>query len=174
MGIGKKNGFTFNWKTVLFIIIAGIVIYVLVPNLVGIREAVMLLEKAHKFWLILALGVEFLFYFGIAILLWVILDVLNTKLKFWDLIKISFLNNFALHILPIGGIGAGIVNYYFLRVKGLNSGQTIIALVMKNVFTYLALGILLVISIVYLPTHAGLSKTITSPGTILVEGIFCL
>jgi uncharacterized protein (TIRG00374 family) len=157
VAVGKKSSFGLNWRSVLFILIAGLVIYILVPQLLGLRETLLLLEKAHKFWLILALGFEFIFYFGIAVLLWIILDVMNKKLAFWDLIKISFLNNFALHILPIGGIGAGIVNYYFLKLKGLNSGETIIVLVLKNVFTYIALGILLIISIVYLPTHVGLS-----------------
>jgi hypothetical protein len=155
----KKNGTGFNWRSVLFILVAGIVIYILVPQLLGIREAILLLEKTNKIWLILALGVEFFFYFGIAVLLWVILDVIKKKLSLWDLVKISFLNNFALHVFPVGGIGAGIVNYYFLKLKGLNSGETIITLVMKNVFTYIALGILLVISIIFLPTHVGLSRT---------------
>ena len=97
----KKNGFTINWKTVIFILIAGVAIYILVPNLLGVKEAIALIREMNPLWLVTAAIVEFLFYFGMAVLLYVILDVINKKLKFWDLIRISYLANFAMHVLPI-------------------------------------------------------------------------
>ena len=48
VAVGKKNGFEFNWRSVLFILIAGILIYTLVPQLLGVRQALVLLEKANK------------------------------------------------------------------------------------------------------------------------------
>jgi len=154
----QKTVFTFNWRSFVFILIAGIVIYTLVPKLLGVREAIGLLKNINIFWLIAAAILEFLFYFGMAVLLYVILDVINKKLKFWDLLRLSYLANFAMHLLPLAFVGAGIINYYFLRLKGLTSGQTIITIVLRNVFTYMAMAILLVISIIYLPTHAELSR----------------
>lgn len=59
----QKSGSGFNWRSVLFVLIAGLVLYILVPQLLGIREALFMLEKANKFWLILAIGIEFLFLF---------------------------------------------------------------------------------------------------------------
>ncbi len=158
MNNNKKNGFSLNWRSFAFIFVAGVAIYILVPNLLGVREAIGLLKNMNTYWLIAAVVVEFLFYFGMAVLLYVILDVINKKLKFWDLIRLSYLSNFAMHLLPFSFVGTGIVNYYFLRLKGLTSGQTIITIVLRNTFTYLAMAILLLISVIYLPTHAELSR----------------
>lgn len=154
----NQKKFTFNWRTFIFILILGIIIYVLVPKLLGVRQAIGLLKNMNLFWLIGALIIEFLFYFGMAVLLRVILDVLNQKLKFWDLLRLSYLSNFAMHLLPLAFVGTGIVNYYFLKLKGLTSGQAIITIVLRNTFTYIAMAVLLVISIIYLPTHAELSR----------------
>lgn len=153
----NKKQFSFNWKTVLFVIIVGIALYVLIPKLIGVKEAVFLLRRLNPYWVSFAVVMEIISYVGMAILTQVVLNVIGERLRFADLVRLAFLNVFAIHVFPVGGVGTAATNYYFLKSAGISDGKTIITFVIKNIFIYISLGIIFILSLLYLPTHAQLS-----------------
>lgn len=146
-----------NFKTliILFIVIIGIIL--ILPKVVSLQEAVKLLAQVNKPYLLLALLSAFITYSAAAWLLGIILSRTGFKLSFIDRFRIGSIAAFAMHFLPIGTIGEGALDYYFLRAKHVKAGSILITLILRIILTYSAFLLLFLISLLVVPiTHASL------------------
>jgi len=122
----------------------------------------------------LALGAEFISYIGAAWLLGIILSRLGYKIGFWDRFKIGSIAAFAIHFFPIGSLGEGAVDYYFLRKKGVEPGSILLMLVLRAIITYSAFLLIFLIGLILVPTapHLPFSpKLISLVIFVLVSGV---
>lgn len=148
--------FKFNLKTLILIIVILVGIYFLIPKLIGIPEIIRLIIHVNKVYLLLGLVFEFLSYVGAALLLGIILSRLGHKIKFWDRFKISSIAAFAIHFFPVGSLGEGAIDYYFLRRKKVDTGSILLMLILRIIFTYSAFLLIFLIGLALVPTAPSL------------------
>jgi len=162
--------------TVLVVVIVGIIL--ILPKVVSLQEAVKLLAQVNKLYLLLALIAEFISYAAAAWLLGIILSRTGFKLRFIDRFRIGSIAAFAMHFLPIGTIGEGALDYYFLHAKHVKAGSILITLLLRIILTYAAFLLLFLISLLVVPaaSHASLELRIavTVLAALIVAGVIYL
>lgn len=149
------------------ILIVGLVIWLVVPKLVGGEEAVRVLSGANPFLLVLAFLAQILSWSSDAYINRTLLATLRERLPFPDLVRISSLEVFASHCLPIGGIGFSVSNIYFFRRRGLLAHAAFLLVAVRTLFVNVAFALLFVISLAAVPTLPGLALTGTISGIIV-------
>lgn len=147
----KKLKYTLNPRTIIIILVVFIGMVLLAPRIAGLEEALVLLTKVRKPFILLALLFEFVSYCGAAALLGVILSRLNFKVRFWDRFRIGSIAAFSIHFLPIGTVGEGALDYYFLRRKKVSSGAILLTLVLRVIVTYGAFLLVLLSGLLWVP-----------------------
>ena len=159
-----------NLKSLVFILLVLLALYILLPKLAGLPQLLQLILKINKFYLFLALFFEFLSYVGAAWLLGIILSRLGHKVAFWDRFRIGSIAAFAIHFFPVGSFGEGAVDYYFLRKRNVSTGSILITLVLRIIFTYASFLILFLLGLILVPTapHLPFSPKIISAVLFLV------
>jgi len=141
-----------NLKALILLVIFVVGFCFLIPKLVDIQEALKLILKVNKFYLVLAVTAEFLSYVGAAWLLGIILSRLGYKIGFWDRFKIGSIAAFAIHFFPVGTLGEGAVDYYFLRKKKVEPGSIFLMLILRVIITYSAFLLVFLIGLILVPT----------------------
>lgn len=156
--------FKFNLKTLIVILLFAIGLYFLVPKLIGLPEAIKLILQVNKFYLLIAIAFEILSYVGAAILLGVILFQMGYKIKFWDRFRIGSIAAFAIHFFPVGTLGQGAFDFYFLRKQKVETGSILLMLILRIIFTYAAFLLIFLYGLVLVPTapHMKVSPRIIS------------
>jgi len=145
-----------NFKIILIIFIA-IGLYLLIPKIIGLQYTLKLILAANKVFLVLALIFEIISYVGAAWLLGIILSRLGYRIAFMDRFRIGSIAAFAIHFFPVGSLGEGAVDYYFLRKRKVEAGSVLLTLVLRIIFTYLAFLALFLLGLALVPTHGYLS-----------------
>lgn len=156
--------FKFNLKTLIVILLFAIGLYFLVPKLIGLPEAIKLILQVNKFYLFIAIIFEILSYVGAAILLGVILFQMGYKIKFWDRFRIGSIAAFAIHFFPVGNLGQGALDFFFLRKQKVETGSILLMLILRIIFTYAAFLLIFLYGLVLVPTapHMKVSPRIIS------------
>lgn len=156
--------FKFNLKTLIVILLFAAGLYFLVPKLIGLPEAIKLILQVNKFYLLIAIAFEMLSYTGAAILLGVILYQMGYKIKFWDRFRIGSIAAFAIHFFPVGTLGQGAFDFYFLRKQKVETGSILLMLILRIIFTYAAFLLIFLYGLVLVPSapHMKISPRIIS------------
>ena len=144
--------FKFNLKTLIVILLFAIGLYFLVPKLIGLPEAIKLILQVNKFYLLIAIGFEILSYVGAAALLGIILFQMGYKIKFWDRFRIGSIAAFAIHFFPVGTLGQGAFDFYFLRKQKVETGSILLMLILRIIFTYAAFLLIFLYGLILVPT----------------------
>lgn len=147
----------FNLKTLFVVILFAIGIYFLIPKLIDVEQALHLILKVNKLYLGLALLAEISSYLSAAWILGIILSRLGYKIRFIDRFKIGSISAFAIHFFPIGSLGEGAIEYYFLRKKQVETGSILIMFLLRIIFTYAAFLIIFLTGLILVPTYPHLS-----------------
>ncbi len=142
-----------SWKTIVIVLFFLIGIYILFPKLIGAEQALRLILKVNKFYLILAICFEIVSYCGAAWLLGIILSRLGYKITFLDRFRIGSIAAFAIHFFPVGSFGQGAIDYYFLNKRKVASGSVLIMFILRTIFTYAAFLILFFIGLLLVPIY---------------------
>lgn len=142
----------FNLKTLIIVLLFVAGLYLLIPRLVGMEQVLKLIFKVNPFYLILAILVEFVSYCAAAWLLGIILLRLGHKIRFWERFKIGSIAAFSIHFFPLGSLGQGAVDYFFLRRRDVPSGSIFIMLILRIIFTYAAFLLLFLVGLILVPT----------------------
>lgn len=100
-----------NRRNIVSIVIAGLFLYVLVPQVGALRTSLPLLKHANRWWLIVAIVAALATYLP-ATLNYVILA--QKPLRYVKTLLVQIAAGFVNHLLP-SGIGALGVNYLYLR-----------------------------------------------------------
>ncbi|MGA2666494.1 MAG: lysylphosphatidylglycerol synthase transmembrane domain-containing protein [Patescibacteria group bacterium] len=147
----------FSWPRIIIILLFGIAIWILIPKLIGLTQALQLLRQIKYWALILALVAEGFYYVGSAILTRAVLRMTGDKLKFIDVIKISLLDSFSIQFLPLGTFGEGAVDYYFLKEKKIRTAHIVLMFIARVIIVYLIFAFIYLIGVAFSPTNHGLS-----------------
>lgn len=162
-----------NLKTIIVLILFLVGIYFVIPRLIDAQQAVQLISKVNKYYLILAILFEILSYIGAAMLMGIILSQMGHRIAFWDRFRIGSMAAFAIHFFPLGSLGGGAVDFYFLRKKKVKSGSILMMLLLRIIISYIAFFILFIIALTLLPTIENISLTMKIiSGGILVILVF--
>jgi glycosyltransferase 2 family protein len=164
-----------NIKTIIFIVLFFVGVYLLLPRIVDAREATKLILKVNKFYLLIAVFSEFISYVGAAWLLGIILSRLGYRVRFWDRFKIGSIAAFAIHFFPVGSFGEGAVDYYFLRKRKVETGSIFLMLILRIIFTYIGFFSLFLVGLILVPTLQNISmgaRALTISFFILIFGGF--
>jgi len=160
-----NNGFfslrlKFNIKSLIILVLFGLGLYLLLPKLINAEEALRLIVKVNKFYLILAILFEVLSYCGAAWLSGIILFRLGYKISFLDRFRLGSIAAFAIHFFPLGSFGEGAIEYYFLHKRSVSAGSVLIMFMLRIFMTYLAFLLLFFVGLVLIPTLSLLSPQI--------------
>lgn len=167
-----------NLKTLIVLITVLIGIILIFPKIISLQETVKLLSQVNKFYLLLALMAEFVSYAAAAWLLGIILSRMGFKLKFIDRFRIGSIAAFAIHFLPIGTVGEGALDYYFLHAKRVKTGSIIITLILRIIITNAAFLFLFLVSMFIVPaashTSPKLAIAVISLAVVITGGAIYL
>ena len=160
-----KNPLKFNFKNIIVLILLLTGLYLLLPKIVGLEQALKLVIHINKFYLIIALIFEVLSYVGAAWLLGIIFDQLGHKLPFLTRFRLGSIAAFTIHFVPLGSAGEAAFDYYFLRKQKVDSGSIVLMWILRWVFTYAGFFLVFLIGLILVPTYPKLpfSPRIISP-----------
>ncbi len=146
-------------KHLLTIIVLGLAVWLIIPNLVGTDEAFRILGRAHPLLLVGAFLLQVLSWASDASINKTLLTMLGQNLRFYDLVRISSLEVFASHCLPVAGIGFSVSNIFFFKRQGLPAQYAFLLVLMRNLFVNIAFVMLFLLSLSAVPTHPSLALT---------------
>ncbi|MDO8513065.1 MAG: lysylphosphatidylglycerol synthase transmembrane domain-containing protein [bacterium] len=152
-----KTLLKFNLKSLTLFLIFAVALYFLVPKLLAEKHVFTLLLSVKKTYILLALVAELVSYVGAATLMGVILSRLGYRISFKDRFRLGSIAAFAIHFLPISGLGEGVVDYYFLRRRKVTAGSIFLMLVLRIILTYSAFLILFIIALLVVPAYPDFS-----------------
>jgi uncharacterized protein (TIRG00374 family) len=144
-------------RNIIIALLLGVGVLLLIPKIVGLKETFHLLSQVNKIYLFIALIFELLSYFGAAWMLGIILSRLKFNISFWDRFRIGSIAAFAIHFLPVGTLGEGALDYYFLHKKGVSSGAILLTLMLRIIITYSAFLMILLAGLVWVPAVGSLT-----------------
>lgn len=161
----SANPLKLSTKNIVVLILLAVGLYFLAPKLVGVEQALLLLGKINKGWLILALVAELLSYASAAWLLGIIFHRLGHKLAFFTRYKISSIAAFTIHFLPLGVAGEAAFEYSFLKRRKVDSGSILLMWILRWLFNYSGFFILFLVGLILVPTYPKMpvSPKIISP-----------
>lgn len=153
-----------NLKSLIILVLFAVGIYLLIPKLIDAQQAVKLLLHVNKSYILIAILFEILSYIGAAWLLGIILSRLGYKVRFWDRFRIGSIAAFAIHFFPVGSLGEGAVDFFFLRKKKVEAGSILLMLVLRILITYTAFLLIFLVGLALVPTapHLPFSPKIIS------------
>lgn len=131
--------------------IVTIAIWQLAPHFKDFQEVYRLRDNISYFWLCLALFSQSLQYIGDSWLCKNILKIIKTQISFRTILKISSMNVFAAHLLPVGQAGALATSFYFYKKLGLSNQKFIFFSLSWTAITSFALISLFIPSLIALP-----------------------
>lgn len=155
---GVYAGMKLN-KHILTIIILGLAVWLIIPQFIGVDEAFRVLSSVSPLFLIVAFLLQVMSWSSDALINRTLLTTLGQKLRFFDLARISSLEVFASHCLPVAGIGFSVSNIYFFKRQGLQSQFAFFLVLIRNLFVNVAFAVLFLLSLGAVPTHPSLALT---------------
>src|SRR3990167_9896659 len=149
----------FSWKKFIIVLLLGVGIWILIPNIIGLKQSFELLNKIKYWALLLAILSESFFYIGSTILTQTVLKMTKDTLRFRDILKISIMDSFSLQFLPFGTLGEATVNYYFYRLKKIRTSHILMMFVSRTITIWLIFAIIYLIGVAFSPTNSQMDTT---------------
>lgn len=145
------NPLKFSAKNIVILVLFAVGLYLLAPKLVGVEQAIRLLDTINKNFILLAVIAEISSYVGAATVLGIIFSRMGYKLDFLTRFKLGSVAAFTMHFLPIGAAGGAAFEYSFLRKRDVDSGSIIVMWILRWIFSYSGFLILFLIGLLLLP-----------------------
>lgn len=147
----------FNLKNAILVILILGGFYLLLPRIVGLGQTFQLLRHINKFYILLALCTEIISYIGAAWLLGIILSRLGHNLNFITRFRLGSISAFTIHFVPLGAAGQATFDYYFLRKQKVDAGSIVLMWILRLIFTYSGLFMVLLVGLALVPTYPVMS-----------------
>lgn len=128
-------------------------LYLLLPRLVGTRDAFGLLTKANYGLLAVALLAEVGSFLGYGLLTRFVFARLQAKLSLGLILRINLAGFAASRLFSIGGIGGFVVTYQALAKRGVPRSIAVVAVAAQQFFIYIVLWAIFFAALVYLSTR---------------------
>jgi uncharacterized protein (TIRG00374 family) len=153
-----NNLLKISWKRLIIITIIGIAIIACIPQIIGIKETLRLLAQINPIALYFALFSEAFFYIGSAIMTRTVLKMTGDNIKFEDMLKLAILDSMSVQIMPVGSLGEGAVDYYFLKLKKIKTHHIFLLFIIRTTITYFVFAFIYLVGVAFSPTNSSLSK----------------
>ncbi len=149
-----------SYRKIVVLLIVGIAIYVLATSWLGFDKIFDLLSEANILLILVALLFELFAYFGTGYLILSILKHLEVDiLDYKEAFRLGTVSIMAIHLVPVAGFGEAAYSYYYLRKRGVPTGNIMAMIITRLIFSYSAFFIILGISLLFMPTLPDVSFT---------------
>jgi len=156
----KSTNQPLSYRKIIILLLAGIAIYVLATSWIGFDKIFDLLRQANLILILVALLFELFAYFGTGYLILSILNHLEIDLlDFREAFRLGTVSIMAIHLVPVAGFGEAAYSYYYLRKRGVPTGNIMAMIITRLIFSYSAFFIILGISLIFMPTLSDVSFT---------------
>ena len=155
----NKSYLQFSWSKLIFLFCGAIAVYFIGTKLIGAKEGWILARQLNPLFIILAICFEILSYLGGSFMLRFIFQRIGYVIRFRDLFKMATIGYFAMHFFPIAGAGEVGLYMYLFRKKGISSGDMLFMFMIRGIFMYLALFILLFCSLFFVHSYPAITET---------------
>ncbi|HTU74899.1 MAG TPA: YbhN family protein [Trebonia sp.] len=163
-------------RIVILLILAAVVEYLVVPELVHASKDVYLLGRIDLWWVVLGTALEGLSLFCYAILTKVLLPP-GPKPSLSRLFRIDLSAAAVAHVIPAGTLGTAALGFRLFTNEGISGNDAAVMMAAKGVGSTVVLNVLLLVSLVISIGLSGFRSTyatITIVGTIVLAGAAAL
>jgi uncharacterized protein (TIRG00374 family) len=136
-------------RSLLYLIIIGLVLYILVPQITSIEESIRVLRSMWRWLVGLALLAQMGSYVGRGYLLKAIVDLGKTKLSLGRGVLIAFASG-SIGLIAGGWVGAGAATYRWIGKGEETSTEAVLAGIMPPFLNEIMLVLVTIIGLVYL------------------------
>jgi uncharacterized protein (TIRG00374 family) len=160
-------------RVVLLFILALVVEYLVVPELVGARKDLFLLDQVNGGWAIAGVVLEVLSLFTYAVLTKVLLPP-GRKPSLSRLFRIDLSAAAVAHVIPAGTLGTAALGFRLFTNEGISANDAGVMMAAKGLGSTIVLNVLLWLSLVISIPLAGFRPiygTVAIIGTVLLAGV---
>ena len=156
---------------VILIVIALVVEYLVVPELVGASKDLYLLGQVSAWWVAAGVVLEIVSLFCYAVLTRVLLPHGSTKPSLSILFRIDLSAAAVAHVIPAGTLGTAALGYKLFTTEGISANDATVMMAAKGIGSTVVLNVLLWLSLVVSIPLAGFKPIY---GTVAVIGTVVL
>src|ERR1700678_1819253 len=160
-------------RVVLLFIVALVVEYLVVPELVGARKDLFLLNQLNAGWAVAGLVVEVVSLFCYAVLTKVLLPP-GPKPSLFTLFRIDLSAAAVAHVIPAGTLGTAALGFKLFTSEGISGNDATVMMAAKGIGSTVVLNVLLWLSLVVSIPLAGFQPiygTVAIIGTLVLAGV---
>jgi uncharacterized protein (TIRG00374 family) len=160
-------------RIVLLFILALVVEYLVVPELVGASKNLYLLGRVSAWWVVAGTVLEGVSLFCYAVLTKVLLPP-GPKPGLWTLFRIDLSAAAVAHVIPAGTLGTAALGFKLFTSEGISGNDATVMMAAKGIGSTVVLNVLLWLSLVISIPLAGFHPiygTVAIIGTIVLAGV---
>jgi len=163
-------------RVALLFILALVIEYLVVPELVGASKNLYLLGRVSAWWVALGAVLEGVSLFCYAVLTKVLLPP-GPKPGLWTLFRIDLSAAAVAHVIPAGTLGTAALGFKLFTGEGISGNDATVMMAAKGIGSTVVLNVLLWLSLVISIPLAGfrpIYATVAIIGTIVLAGVAAL
>src|SRR5689334_1887385 len=160
-------------RLVLILILALVIEYLVVPELVGASKDLYLLGRVSAWWVALGVVLEGASLWCYAVLTKVLLPP-GPKPSLWTLFRIDLSAAAVAHVIPAGTLGTAALGFKLFTSEGISGNDATVMMAAKGIGSTVVLNVLLWISLVISIPLAGyqpIYATVAIIGTVVLAGV---
>ena len=161
-------------RVALLFILARVIEYLVVPELVGASKDLNLLERVSAWWVAAGVVLEGASLFCYAVLTKVLLPGRGHKPSLSRLFRIDLSAAAVAHVIPAGTLGTAALGYKLFTDEGISGNDATVMMAAKGIGSTVVLNVLLWISLVVSIALAGFQPiygTVAVIGTVVLLGV---
>src|ERR1700742_1870451 len=175
----KGSGGRWNWRRwikparlgIILIVIALVVEYLVVPELVGASKDLYLLGQVSAWWVAAGVVLEIVSLFCYAVLTKILLPHGSFKPTLSVLFRIDLSAAAVAHVIPAGTLGTAALGYKLFTTEGISANDATVMMAAKGIGSTVVLNVLLWLSLVVSIPLAGFKPIY---GTVAIIGTIVL
>jgi len=160
-------------RIALLFILAAVIEYLVVPELVGASKNLYLLGRVSAWWVVLGAVLEGVSLFCYAVLTKVLLPP-GPKPGLWTLFRIDLSAAAVAHVVPAGTLGTAALGFKLFTNEGISGNDATVMMAAKGLGSTVVLNVLLWLSLIISIPLAGFQPiyaTVAIIGTIVLAGV---
>jgi uncharacterized protein (TIRG00374 family) len=160
-------------RIALLFILAAVIEYLVVPELVGASKNLYLLGRVSAWWVALGAVLEGVSLFCYAVLTKVLLPP-GPKPGLWTLFRIDLSAAAVAHVIPAGTLGTAALGFKLFTNEGISGNDATVMMAAKGIGSTVVLNVLLWLSLIISIPLAGFQPiyaTVAIIGTIVLAGV---
>ncbi len=163
-------------RVALLFILALVIEYLVVPELVGASKNLYLLGRVSAWWVVLGTVLE-----GVSLLCYAVLTKVllppGPKPGLWTLFRIDLSAAAVAHVIPAGTLGTAALGFKLFTSEGISGNDATVMMAAKGIGSTVVLNVLLWLSLIISIPLAGFQPiyaTVAIIGTIVLAGVAAL